>query len=95
MSSHPVSMALSTTGSTPLPLPPPNLQEATKKSTEAWQKDLELLFHHARDRFPDVVWEFVDVDEQEEEAQAQVVVEQVWGHKGRCYSAFLVFLRRV
>ncbi|PPQ81000.1 hypothetical protein CVT26_003679 [Gymnopilus dilepis] len=85
MSSHPVSMALSTTGSTlppTLPLPPPNLQEATKKSTEAWQKDLELLFHHARDRFPDVVWEFVD----EEEEEAQNVVEQVWGHKAIVYA---------
>jgi hypothetical protein len=39
--------------------PPPGLQEATKNSTHTWQEHLESLFHHAKDRFPDVVWELV------------------------------------
>ena len=59
-------------------LPPLDLQQATKRSREVWQKDLEQLFYHAKDRFPDVVWETVDDDTQE-------VVDQVWGHKGRFY----------
>lgn len=52
---------------------PPGLQEAANNSTTTWQVDLESLFHHAKDRFPDVVWEVgVDGDR----------VEDVWGHKG-------------
>ncbi|KAJ7023250.1 hypothetical protein C8F04DRAFT_1271571 [Mycena alexandri] len=34
-----------------------SLQEATRNSTSAWQRDLAALFSHAKDRFPDVVWE--------------------------------------
>ena len=48
---------------------PPSLQEATKNSTVNWQENLESLFHHAKDRFPDVVWELAGE-------------EEVWGHKG-------------
>lgn len=71
--------------------PPPGLQEATKNSTTAWQADLEALFHHAKDRFPDVVWELV-VEEEEEDGTVNhnhhynqnrnQDVEEVWGHKG-------------
>lgn len=52
---------------------PPGLQEATNNSTTTWQADLEALFHHAKDRFPDVVWE-VGVDDDN--------YEDVCGHKG-------------
>ncbi|KAG7448416.1 uncharacterized protein BT62DRAFT_964788 [Guyanagaster necrorhizus] len=55
---------------------PPWLQEATKNSTTTWQVDLESLFHHAKDRFPDVVWE-VGIDDQ---------TEEVWGHKAIVYA---------
>jgi len=51
----------------------PGLQEATKQSTTVWRANLEELFHHAKDRFPDVVWEVGD-----EEGDG----EEVWGHKG-------------
>jgi|SRR6266498_1099055 len=57
--------------------PPPGLQEATKNSTIAWQEHLESLFHHAKDRFPDVVWELT-ADEEDPGQPA----EEVWGHKG-------------
>lgn len=55
----------------------PALQEATKNSTTIWQQSLESLFHHAKDRFPDVVWE-LGVDEDGDGTAA----EEVWGHKG-------------
>ena len=56
--------------------PPPSLQEATRRSTTSWQQDLQSLFFHAKDRFPDVVWDVVaDVDN-------GVASEEVWGHKG-------------
>ncbi|KAF9038308.1 hypothetical protein BDZ89DRAFT_1090557 [Hymenopellis radicata] len=55
---------------------PPGLQEATKNSTTTWQVDLESLFHHAKDRFPDVVWE-VGVDDNNED---------VCGHKAIVYA---------
>ncbi|KAF8868711.1 hypothetical protein BD779DRAFT_894105 [Infundibulicybe gibba] len=60
---------------------PPALQEATNNSTTAWQVDLETLFHQAKDRFPDVVWEVTA--EEDEEAQA---AEEVWGHKAIVYA---------
>jgi hypothetical protein len=60
-----------------LPAPPPSLQEATKNSTVAWQEHLESLFHHAKDRFPDVVWELVGEDDADGH-----VYDEVWGHKG-------------
>lgn len=56
----------------------PSLQEATSNSTRTWQAELESLFHHAKDRFPDVVWE-VGEDEGEE----------VWGHKG----AYIIIIK--
>ncbi|KAK0454113.1 uncharacterized protein EV420DRAFT_1765921 [Desarmillaria tabescens] len=55
---------------------PPGLQGATENSTMTWQADLESLFHHAKDRFPDVVWE-VGIDDQ---------TEEVWGHKAIVYA---------
>ena len=63
--------------------PPPGLQEATKKSTVAWQEHLESLFLHAKDRFPDVVWELVGEDEDPNQ-----VPEEVWGHKGMFRTSF-------
>jgi len=57
--------------------PQPGLQESTKNSTAAWQEDLESLFHHAKDRFPDVVWEVVGDEDDHVHA-----AEEVWGHKG-------------
>ena len=36
---------------------PHSLQEAVRYSTVSWQRDLESLFKHAKDWFPDVVWE--------------------------------------
>mgnify|MGYP007051651048 CR=1 FL=1 len=75
--------------------PPPGLQEAVRNSTIAWQEDLETLFKQAKDRFPDVVWEFVPEDDDEDPPLpiARVgsvarsiapAVDQVWGHKGEC-----------
>ncbi|KAF8155388.1 hypothetical protein B0H34DRAFT_798582 [Crassisporium funariophilum] len=60
---------------------PPSLQEATKNSTLAWQEHLEALFRHAKDRFPDVVWELGDDVE-----DPNAVVEEVWGHKAIVYA---------
>ena len=57
---------------------PPSLQQATVKSTIAWQRDLESLFVLAKDRFPDVVWDLVDEDDDEKG-------EEVWGHKGQYF----------
>lgn len=62
--------------SAPPPVRPPGLSEAQKKSTTAWQTDLQALFHQAKDRFPDVVWDLTDEDALNSE------VEEVWGHKG-------------
>ncbi|KAI0314558.1 hypothetical protein OF83DRAFT_1063636 [Amylostereum chailletii] len=61
--------------------PPPSLHEATDRSTVAWQADLESLFHLAKDRFPDVLWDLVA--EGDEGAKG----EEVWGHKGTLYAS--------
>lgn len=66
--------------------PPPGLQEATKNSTYTWQEHLESLFHHAKDRFPDVVWELVGDGEGESKG-----FEDVWGHKGAVLCLGLIF----
>ncbi|KAJ6477224.1 hypothetical protein DFH09DRAFT_1467881 [Mycena vulgaris] len=55
-----------------------SLQEATRNSTSAWQQDLAALFQHAKERFPDVVWELTT-----EEAGT---TEEVWGHKAIVYA---------
>ncbi|KAJ7649609.1 hypothetical protein B0H17DRAFT_1338695 [Mycena rosella] len=54
-----------------------SLQEATRNSTSAWQRDLAALFQHAKERFPDVVWELTT------EGQG---TEEVWGHKAIVYA---------
>ena len=59
------------------PLLPPALAEATKKSTSTWQEDLQTLFHRAKVRFPDAVWDVVDEDAMDDSSN-----EEVWGHKG-------------
>ncbi|KAF7319186.1 hypothetical protein HMN09_00255100 [Mycena chlorophos] len=54
-----------------------SLQEATRNSTAAWQRDLAALFRTAKDRFPDVVWELTTDD---------AGSEDVWGHKAIVYA---------
>ncbi|KAI0254611.1 hypothetical protein BJV78DRAFT_1185641 [Lactifluus subvellereus] len=56
------------------------LQDATRKSTGAWQSDLEALFHRAKDRFPDVVWALLT------EEDGEPTGEQVYGHKAIVYA---------
>ena len=56
---------------------PPALLEATRNSTLTWQSDLQSLFDHAKDRFPDVVWALVN-----ETIADNGEPEEVWGHKG-------------
>lgn len=63
--------------------PPPGLQEATKKSTISWQHDLESLFHHTKDRFPDVVWELVGDDDVDAPRGPS---DEIYGHKGQLTS---------
>ena len=55
---------------------PPALQEAVQLSEEAWQTNLHELFEHAKDRFPDILWE-QDEDDDDTKGPAEV-----WGHKG-------------
>lgn len=55
--------------------PPPGIPEASRLSTQTWQNDLLELFHNAKDRFPDVVWELHPDDDQDS-------TEEIWGHKG-------------
>ncbi len=62
----------------PPPARPPALQEASSNSTTTWQSDLSALFRHAKDRFPDVVWDVVD-EEAEDDENNDV---EIWGHKG-------------
>ncbi|KIM37599.1 hypothetical protein M413DRAFT_30792 [Hebeloma cylindrosporum] len=57
------------------------ITEATQKSTATWQKDLELLFLHAKDRFPDVVWELAANNDDNGQG-----FEEVWGHKAIMYA---------
>ena len=63
--------------------PPALLDEALRTSTITWQNDLQSLFNQAKERFPDVVWELLD--ENDENAS---VPEEVWGHKGTHDSSF-------
>lgn len=67
---------------------PPSLQEATKNSTQAWQQHLAALFHHCKDRFPDVVWDITSEDD-------DGVMEQVWGHKGSHFLFYVLFKKRM
>lgn len=64
------------------PIRPPALLEASGKSTATWQNDLNTLFHRAKDRFPDVVWDLVDEDAMDEGNGQD---SDVWGHKGERY----------
>lgn len=64
-------------------IPPPSLNDAAQRSTISWQRDLQSLFDHAKDRYPDVVWELVG------ESESDVTVEEVWGHKGSSMSHFM------
>ena len=54
-----------------------SLAEITNKSTSTWQEDLQTLFHRAKDRFPDVVWDLVDEDAMDDSSN-----EEVWDDKG-------------
>ena len=66
------------------PLRSPALAEITNKSTSTWQEDLQTLFHRAKDRFPDVVWDLVDEGAMDDSSN-----EEVWGHKGTILSQLL------
>ena len=55
---------------------PPALLAAVQLSEEAWQNDLHDLFELAKDRFPDILWER---DEDDDDAKAPA---EIWGHKG-------------
>jgi hypothetical protein len=57
-----------------LALPKSRLYEANASSTNVWQADLKKLFHHARERYSDVVWEVT--------AEGETDGEEVYGHKG-------------
>ncbi|KAF9218824.1 hypothetical protein BS17DRAFT_719536 [Gyrodon lividus] len=59
--------------------PPPGIPEASRISTQTWQNDLLDLFHNAKDRFPDVVWELHPDDDHDNS-------EDVWGHKAIVYA---------
>ncbi|KAF7351476.1 hypothetical protein MSAN_01579800 [Mycena sanguinolenta] len=64
-----------------------SLQEATRNSTAAWQRDLAALFQHAKDRFPDVVWELSNEPEDGNgNANGSGGTEEVWGHKAIVYA---------
>lgn len=56
-------------------LPKSRLLETQNNSTIAWQADLKNLFHHAKERYADVVWELV--------IEGESGFEEVWGHKGK------------
>jgi hypothetical protein len=57
-----------------LALPKSKLYEANAQSTNIWQVDLKKLFHHAKERYADVVWEVT--------AEGETDGEEVYGHKG-------------
>ncbi|KAF7354977.1 hypothetical protein MSAN_01413200 [Mycena sanguinolenta] len=63
-----------------------SLQEATRNSTAAWQRDLATLFQNAKDRFPDVMWELSS--EPEEGGNSSGGSEVVWGAQG-CVAAIV------
>jgi len=52
---------------------------AVKNSLDAWRSDLKYLAEHAKDRFPDVVWEH---DGDPAGSDLELVKESIWGHKG-------------
>jgi len=54
------------------------LEISVKNSLDAWRRDLKYLVEHAKDRFPDVIWEH-DVAN---EGSNLGVKESIWGHKG-------------
>ncbi|KAG2341692.1 hypothetical protein BDR05DRAFT_983631 [Suillus weaverae] len=55
------------------------VQEATRQSTQTWRNDLTNLFHQAKDRFADVVWELQCNDNDDDH-------DEVWGHKAIVYA---------
>ncbi|KAG1802193.1 uncharacterized protein HD556DRAFT_804955 [Suillus plorans] len=60
-------------------MPSYTVQEATRQSTQAWRNDLTNLFHQAKDRFADVVWELQSDDNDDDH-------DEVWGHKAIVYA---------
>ncbi|TEB20540.1 hypothetical protein FA13DRAFT_1820091, partial [Coprinellus micaceus] len=81
----PTAVALSLSASTSTDAGAPrSLQEAVRHSTVSWQRDLEGLFKHAKDWFPDVVWELGG--DGEDDAMPADKVDEVWGHKAIVYA---------
>lgn len=78
------------------------LTSSTSESTARWQRDLRELFLHAKDRFPDVVWNVRDepqpitttalfggaagIGAGGPKSDALVNEEEVWGHKAMVYA---------
>ena len=66
------------------PLRPHALAEIANKSTSTWQEDLQTLFHRAKVRFPDAVWDLVDEDSMDDS-----INERVHSQKGTTFSQLL------
>ena len=66
------------------PLLPSSLAETTNKSTSTWQEDLQTLFHRAKVRFPDAVWDLVYEDSMDDS-----INEIVHSRKGTTFSQLL------
>ncbi|KAF5340346.1 hypothetical protein D9611_007918 [Ephemerocybe angulata] len=45
---------------------PLDLKAALQQSITVWEQDLDDLFRHAKDRFPDVVWELLGDDDEDD-----------------------------
>ena len=64
-----------------------DLQESVQNSTKTWQENLQTLLDIAKDRFPDVVWELKNYnDDHEEDNSIKAEVWEVWGHNPNCQS---------
>lgn len=83
---HPAAQAkrLVPTMAEPPPTKPTELVLARKASEDAWVAHLQQLFHDAKNRYPDVVWQSGENDASDEEA------EEIWGHKGMSRSSLII-----
>lgn len=58
----------------PIPSSSAALSKALATASDTWQNELKNLFDQAKTRYPDVVWDMLDEDEER--------LDEVWGHKG-------------